>query len=69
MQEAEESMNRMIDLVDQIVASNPDLQNRINAHAMHFASPVLPSQPPYKSVENNRLRSLSSSPYETDLQE
>jgi hypothetical protein len=59
MQEAETSMNRLVDLVESLVSSNTDLQIRIDALAIDHAS--LSPPPPAEFVSNTYEADLSTS--------
>ena len=68
MQEAENSLNHLISRVERSLASDPDLQDRIDAETEDPALPTPPLQLTATSAEEDRLRSISSSPFEEDLQ-
>ena len=68
MQEAEKSLNHLISRVERSLASDPDLQGRIDAQTEDPALPTVPSQLTANSAEEDKLRSSSGSPFEKDLQ-
>jgi hypothetical protein len=61
-------MSHLIDRVERLVASNPDLQDRIDAQTEGPALPAPLLQVTTNSAEEDKLRTLSSSPFEYDLQ-
>jgi len=67
MQEAEKSLNHLISRVERSLASDPDLQGRIDAQTEDPALPTVPSQLTANSAEEDKLRSSSGSPFEKDL--
>jgi hypothetical protein len=68
MQEAEKSMNHLVDLVDKLVASNADLRIRIDALTMDPVSLASASIPIATIQEDEMSQSKSSRTFEVDLQ-
>jgi hypothetical protein len=68
MQEAENSTNHLVDLVDELVSSNADLRIRIDALTMDPASLAPASQLMATIQEDEMSQSKSSRPFEVDLQ-
>jgi len=61
-------MNRLVDLVDELVTGNTDLRIRIDALTVDPGPLALASQPMTTIDEDEMSRSQSSSPFEMDLQ-